>query len=360
MTINLARIQNFHACVHKTRSWAENNFSLLCREPDLQGHYKSLYFWAAVGNPAFAGRHLSLIKRNFLRSDGDFRTEEDVKGFRLFPCSPPNQYIYPNGWLITGLQKLGCYDLVQKGLEFILPFQDDKTGGFYFTYDPKTRNVDRRLLDSSSTSSAGLALLAAGQLQPARRAGDFLVRLLESQPQPQRYFFSCMQPDGTVFTDVFGRENAWDPDGRKQKCLSAESDGMRELTWLIGKPTKFLTKLYRTTGEKKYLDAALWGFDFFHRLDHGAWTNYASCKTMWSAAELFHLTGEERFAETTRRILDHYCDTQSPSGTWVHTLWYENEKTQPLAMTMDITFEYGAEISDVILDINSKPPLAFA
>ncbi len=128
---------------------------------------------------------------------------------------------------------------------------------------------------------------------------------------------------------------------------------MKELTWLIGKPTRFLTKLYTATGETRYLDGARAAFDFFHRLDAGAWTNYASCKTMWAGAELYRLTGESRFAEAACRLLDYYCATQSESGAWVHTLWYKDESEQAFTWTADITLEYGGEFSDVVYELNA-------
>ena len=209
-------------------------------------------------------------------------------------------------------------------------------------------------MDSSSTSSAGMACLSCGQLEQACRAGDFILRLLTLQPEPDKYFFSCTRSDGALHTDVFTSENAWDPDGRKQKCLSTEGDAAAELTWLIGKPTKFLTRLYAATEETRYLDEARTTFDFFHKLHDNAWTNYASCKTMWAGAELYKLTGEEYFVKTALRILDFYCDGQSPSGSWVHKLWYEDDSAQTLEWSADITLEYIGEISEVIFDLCSS------
>ena len=162
-----------------------------------------------------------------------------------------------------------------------------------------------------------------------------------------------MKTDGTLHTDVFASEDPWAADGRKQKCLSAEADAGAELTWLIGKPTKFLTRLYTATGETRYLDGARRAFDFFHKLQENAWTNYASCKTMWAGAELFRITGEPAFAETAVRLLDYYCETQSPSGGWVHKLWYDDASAQTLEWSSDIVLEYMGEMSDVILDLCS-------
>lgn len=347
------QLERYTATVRRAVQWAYANQERILAETDIQACYKAPYFWASVGDMHMAGLYRKRLKGAFLRSDGDFRSREDAKGFFVFPCTVHNQYIYPNGWLVSGMQRLGAYELSQKGLAFILQFQDPAHGGFYYAYDPAAKAIDRRLMDSSSTSSAGMACLMCGRMAEARRAGDFILTLLERQPQPGQYFFSCMRPDGTLHTDVFGNEDARDPNSRKQKCLSTEADGHHELTWLIGKPTKFLTRLYAATDERKYLEGARQTFDFFHRLHPNAWTNYASCKTMWAGAELYRLTGEKVFADTAVRILDFYCQTQTATGSWVHTLWYKDEREQHFTWTADITFEYGGEISDVILDLCS-------
>ena len=340
--------------IAQCRSWALKNFDRLMEETDLQAHYKAPYFWASVGDMKMAGVYRKLMAERFLRADGDFRTAEDVKGFVSFPCTTVNQYIYPNGWITAGMIKSGAYDIARKAAAFFLRFQDPRHGGFYYAFDPKTQQIDTRLMDSSSTSSAGIACLACGRLAEAKRAGDFVLRLLELQPEPDTYYFSCMKPDGTPHTDVMGLEDQWDASSRKQKCLSTKHDGHNELTWLIGKPTKFLTRLYTATGEEKYLEGAKRCFFFFDKLHPNAWTNYASCKTMWAGAELYRITGEKVFAETATRLLDFYCQTQRPSGCWVHTLWYKDESEQSFAWTADITYEYGGEFSDVVYDLCAR------
>ncbi len=354
MYLSTEQLDRYRTTIQKTHQWACRNWNRILQEKDLQGHYKAPAFWAAVGDAHMAGMHRKLIVDRFLRDDGDFRMSDDVKGFTQFSCTTVNQYIYSNGWLTVGMQKSGAYDVVAKALNFILKFQDPRHGGFYYAFDPKARQIDKSLMDSSSTSSAGMALLMAGRTAEARRAGDFVLRLLELQPEPDKYYFSCMRPDGSLHTDVFRTEDQWDPHSRKQKCLSTQADGLNELTWLIGKPTKFLTRLYTATGEPKYLEGAKKAFFFFHKLQENAWINYASCKTMWSGAELYRITGERVFAETATRLLDYYCKTQAPSGSWVHTLWYKSEEEQTFSWTADITYEYGAEFSDVVYDLSAS------
>ena len=354
MYLSEEQLERYRQCIRKIVQWAYSRYDRILAEKDLQGHYKAPAFWAAVGDAAMAGRCRTILTERFLRGDGDFRMSDAVKGFTEFSCTTRNQYIYPNGWITVGMQKAGAYDVVAKALRFILAFQDANHGGFYYGFDLATHTVDKRLMDSSSTSSAGMALLAAGRSDEARRAGDFVLRLLALQPEPNRYWFSCMRPDGTLHTDVFHSEDQWESDSRKQKCLSAEADGMAELTWLIGKPTKFLTRLYTATGEEKYLRGAKQAFFFFHKLHPNAWTNFASCKTMWAGAELYRLTGEAVYAETAVRLLDYYVRMQTPAGSWVHTLWYKSEEEQTFSWTADIAWEYGAEFSDVLYDLCAR------
>ena len=354
MYLTNGQLDRYRGTIRRAAQWIYDHIDELMAMNDLQGFYKAPYAWCVQGDMKMAGEYRRIIAERFLRADGDFRSAEDAKGFFSFPCTVDNQYLYSNGWLMAGLQKLGAFEIVRKTMEFALRFQDSQHGGFYKSFDVTSGTIDRALLDSSSTSSIGIACLGAGRMDEARRAGDFILRLLELQPEPDRYYFSCMTPDGALYTDVFGNEEGRASDGRKQKCLSAESDGGAELTWLIGKPTKFLVRLYTATGDERYLNGARRAFEFFHKLQANAWTNYASCKTMWAGAELYRITGEETFAETTIRILDYYCETQQPSGSWLHTLWYDNPSAQGLEWSADITFEYIAEISDVIFDFCSR------
>jgi hypothetical protein len=354
MYITEQQLQTYLAAIRKTVEWAHRNRERLLAEPDLQGVYKAPSFWAAVGDSHMSGTYRKLIGERFLRSDGDFRSSQSAKGFASFPCTTLNQYIYPNGWITTGMMKLGAYDMVAKALAFIRRFQSREHGGCFYAYDPRTNTIDTRLMDSSSTSSAGIAFLACGQIDEARCGGDFILKLLSLQPRFDSCFYSCMKSDGSLYTDLVEDDNPWNANSRKQKCLSAEHDGLTELTWLIGKPTKFLSRLYTATGDERYLDGAKQCFHFFHRLHANAWVNYASCKTMWAGAELYRITGETVFAETATRLLDFYCRTQTEHGCWVHTLWYRNEAEQSFPWTADITFEYGAEFSDVVSDLCAR------
>lgn len=332
-------------------TWLQMHDPEISQLSDLSAHYKAPYLYAVLGDPVRARRYADLMRQRYQQSDGDFRSGHLDKGWVHLACSPANRYVYSNGWIIVGLQKLGLYGPAARGLAFVRRFQSKELGGFFSRYDLAAGRVDKRYLDSSSTSSAGLALLACGREEEAAAAGNFLLQLLDAQPQPDRYYFSSWEVGSGLMTDVWGEEDQNAIRGRKQFCLSAEADPEGELTWLVGKPMKFLCKLYDRTGDRRYLEGAADLFDFYHKLGQGRWHNYASCKIMWASAELYRHTGERRFADTAERFLDWLWQTQHPSGLWVHSLWYSGPEEQPLAASLDAIQELCAEISDTLFDL---------
>lgn len=323
---------------------------------DLSAHYKAPYLYAALGQPVQARRYADMMQVRYQQSDGDFRTQPTVKGWEHLPASPANRYLYSNGWIIVALRKLGFYQAAARGIAFVQGLQVPGLGGFYSRYDAIAGAPDTRYTDTSSTSSAGLALLACGYTAEAIRAGDFILRLLDAQPEYDRNFYCSWEIGSGLMTDIWGDDDPNAIWGRKQYCLSTETDPRQEMTWLIGKPMKFLATLYDQTGEKKYLDGAVSLFDFFHRLGEERWHNYASCKVMWAGAQLYRLTGRQRYADTAERILDWFCESQYPSGLWVHGLLYDRPEDQPLAGCLDIVQELCAEISDTLFELSGTTP----
>lgn len=342
--------------IERGLNWLKDHADEINDIEDLSAHYKAPYLYAALGRPVEARRYADMMQDEYQQPDGDFRTGPAVKGWDHLPASPANRYLYSNGWIIVALRKLGFYQAAARGIDFVKQLQVPRLGGFYSRYDILSGAPDTRYTDTSSTASAGLALLACGHTAEAIRAGEFILRLLEAQPDPDRFFYCSWEIGSGLMTDVWGDDDPNAVRGRKQYCLSTETDPRQEMTWLVGKPMKFLASLYDQTGEGEYLEGAVALFDFFHQLGGERWHNYASCKVMWAGAQLFRLTGEQRFADTAERILDWFCQSQHPSGLWVHGLWYARPEDQPLAGSLDIVQELCAEISDTLFELGGPAP----
>ena len=352
MLFTEADIARYEETVQRALAFLRRNVDKLTQSPDLHCHYKAPYLYAGLGDKKLSRKYLDLIVSRYLQTDGDFRTGADFKGWPNLLPSPANRYVYSNGWIVVGLQKMGAYGPAKKGLDFIRRFQSADLGGFCSRYDVATGRIDQRYVDTSSTSSAGLALLACGAIDEAVRAGDFVLQLLDAQPDMNRHFFSSWDRDSGLMTDVFGDDDIKSLRGRKQFCLSAEADAAGEQIWLIGKPAMFLAQLYDATREKRYLAGADALFEFFPRLSDSRWQNLSSCKVMWSGSELYRLTGDVKYAQVVKRIVDFLHQSQCEGGSWMAAVYFAGED-QPFEMSADIAQELAAEINDVIFNVTS-------
>jgi hypothetical protein len=350
--VNQELLKQGRETIARGLGWLRQHDEQISQIRDLSAHYKAPYLYAVLGDPIRARYYADLMQTRYLQADGDFRTSRLDRGWADAPVMPAVRYLYPNGWIIVGLRKLGVYGVASRGIEFVRRFQSPKLGGFFSRFEIASGQVDARYLDSSSTAAAGLALLACGFIEEAIRAGNFILRLLEAQPEPERYYYTSWEVGIGLVTDVWGDGDRRFPGGRKQFCLSTEADPLGELTWLVGKPMKFLAKLYDQTSDQRYLNGAVTLFDFFHGLGEGRWQNHGSCKIMWAGAELYRHTGEPRFAETAERIFDSLCQSQYPSGFWVHTVLGKRPEDQPMTATIDIAQELCAEMTDTIFELS--------
>jgi len=338
--------------IARALDWLRRHEPEIARIEDLIAHYKAPYLYVTIGNPIRARHYVDLMQHRYLQTDGDFRTSPQHRGWADAPAMPAVRYLYPNGWIIVGLRKVGAYGPASRAIEFVRRFQSTELGGFFSRFDVASGHIDTHFLDSTSTASAGLALLACGLVEEAARAGDFLLRLLEAQPEPDRHLYTSWEVGAGLMTDVWRAADARVIGGRKQFCLTTEADPLGELTWLAGKALKFLAKLYDRTSERKYLDGAAALFDFFSRLDEERMQNTGSCKVMWGAAELYRHTREPRYEQAADVIFDALCQSQNADDFWVHTVWGPGYQDQPFPISVDIAQELCAEMTDTIFELS--------
>ena len=348
-----SQLDRYRQMVARALGFLRSSDDRLAEMADLCAHYKAPYLYASSGDRVLSRKYLDFIVERYMQPDGDLRTSPDDKGWAHLRNSPANRYIYANGWMIVGFQRMGAYGAAARALAFVKRFQSAELGGFFSRYDIPSGQIETRYLDTSSTSSAGLALLACGQIADATRAGDFVLRVLDAQPDLGSNLFSSWDAQNGLMTELEGDESLTAMRGRKQYCLSAEKDALGELVWMVGKPMMFLARLFDATGRQRFLTGAETLFEYFHRLSDSRWQNPACCKTMWAASELYRLTGQARYVETVKRILDGFVESQHASGSWVHTMRYESWEVQPFAASVDAAQEICGEVGDVIFNVTA-------
>lgn len=347
----ISDIEKYQQTISLAMGWLKDHHEEAIKVEDLSAHYKAPFLYAVLGEPVLAREYLDLIERKYLQPDGDFRTSPSKKGWAHLPCSPANRYLYPNGWLVLAFQKLGAYDIARKGLDFIRKFQSPQLGGFYSRFDLESGVINENYLDSSSTSSAGLALLACGHIEEAKRAGEFMLQLIKAQPDLNKYYFSTWQADKGLMTDVFGNEDPIAANGRKQFCVSTEMNAKSELIWFAGVPLTFLCKLYEYTRDERFLNGAEQLFNFFDKLGEEKWRNPTSCKIMWGGAELYRLTGNKKVGQAVKKIMDFFSEVQHETGFWLNSTLYKTPEEQPFPSKLDGVQEFTGEISDSLFNL---------
>ena len=293
---------------------------------DLRSYYKAPAALAVAGRVEEAHRVAGFVKKTLMKPDGDFRSDGRKSEAEYFA---QHRYAYLNGWLVLGLHRIGRFDMSVPGMDYIRTFQDQEYGGFLSAVDESFRPVSGRQ-DLASTCSCGMAALFCGQVAVASRAGDFLIHLVQIQPDFSRALYTHFIPGHGVVTQIAPEDLA------QRVCRIGPA---YEPYWLPGFATGFLAKLYLATCEQRYLEAAQRYSEFFLRCPEDRFCTYMSGKAAWACAVLYRITGEACLLDNVHHVVQYIVRTQRPDGTWLNRPFYDDMAKQPLSQTFDITAE---------------------
>ncbi len=163
------------------------------------------------------------------------------------------------------------------------------------------------MADTTSSGMAGIACLAAGKIDAARRIADYLARIIHLQPEPNDRFFTAVNADGRLYTEPKDDHDAF---------LRIIDTRKADQCWFaMGLPFVFLIRLADATNETRYLDLARWFFDFQARCIN-PWDGYSSGKAGWGCALLYRSTGEESYRDIALHIAEFIMAKQNADGGW--------------------------------------------
>lgn len=163
---------------------------------DLACYYKSPYLFQLSGRARQAMQLLEFIQRRFMRHDHDFVTTSHHKSEN----AAFNEYwVYPNGWLAMGAQRLGRFDITYPTFEYLRAAHEPARGGFLTSGPSGAGNGET---DALTTAHLGLVCLNCGDRQRAEGAGRWLARLLTLQPDLRVGLFLRLDHQGHLIRDV--------------------------------------------------------------------------------------------------------------------------------------------------------------
>jgi hypothetical protein len=281
----------------------------------VNGFYKAPWAFMEMGHPAAANRTLNYIKRRFLTEKGDF-----------LPRKPSFHYLYFNAYVIIGASLAGRYDISMPAIRFLLSQQNENHGGF--NSQLSAPGGEKSPSDTMSAGAAGIACLASGQIEPARRAGNYLAHVIAEQPAPDLHFFTTVTSDGRLYADIKDDEAFYGV---------IDTQKANQCWYAAGLPFAFLVQLAEATNDSLYLDLARWFFDFQSRCVD-PWEGYSSGKAGWGCAMLYRITGEKAYREIAVHIAEKIISRQNANGGW-------SASDKPTESEMDLTAEFTLWLS---------------
>ena len=252
-------------------------------------------------------------------------------------------------------QRLGRYEISQKGMDFILCFRDPASGGFYSS--PTERDATTKQ-DLKVVGYCGLAALATGRMDIARDVGRWLRMLMQAQPCfPQKLYTVYSRAEGLYLTP--------DPhDVLRYVVLSDAPDD--EYFFQIGIAGGFLARLYQATGESEWLALAKEYMRFAEVASDALFRSVRAGKVGWAAALLFTLTGEIKYNTMALRVaamLHRYASAHRVMGR-AEEPRPDPDVTAEMVVWLDEIYQAVAShcaISGIAIDLSLRlcPALSF-
>lgn len=333
----------YRACTRRVTDWFVSTLEsdgTIRDELDLIAYYHAPNLLAACDRAVQAQRMANWLAANALASDGDFRYR-NKKGAII---QPTMQWNYINGWLTWGLARIGRFDVSEPAARFLERFQDASTGGFLTAASPDDGFAPvAGAVDLGSTCAATLGMIYSGRWEAAARAGEFLLRVLDTQG---RESFHCrFHSDGSAVTG-FSEEQAY--------VSIVRFDQPRQAYWVFGFAARILALLHRATGRQDFLDGALDYIDVFDRCHEDRWVHWANDKVAWASAALYQATGDSVHLDRVGRCFNPIVEAQRDDAVWHWESFFPNYDDQPRGITIELALEFAFLLHEIASEIDSQ------
>ncbi len=297
---NQRRIEAYRASIQRFDQFIEANYDKHggnwphARSAD--GYFSLIAYANYVGRRDLSLQALRYVGQHFVDTDVPLKQNPNR-----------NQMMtYVPSWLGWGAVEAEAFELGGRWLDYVAKFQDRTSGGF-FAGLPQLAN-GRGALDFDSTTMSTIAFAKTGRKEASVKAGDFLLRLCQAQPDPSNQFYTAWnEPDGLV--------TSGDECAITTVLRWAEP---QQHYYKMGLLILALANVHGVTGDRKYLDTAVEWYD--HTIRHAVdlWTNTISHKMCWASTTLYAITGENKYVQDSCRFADHLVTLQQSDGSFIY------------------------------------------
>lgn len=261
------------------------------------GYYKPLWALQSCGETKAANRLCDWVRKDGITPEGDFGPRPD---FFKGPA-----HLYPNAWTVIAAQRLGQFDIAQRGMDFIARQWDSETGGFFGDLDSHTAETQQ---ETMVTSFCGQAAIYTGRIDIAEGVGRWAKTVFEAQPDfPARLYTNYTRAGGLV-TDY--------PTEDEIGHVVIASAARDQAFFQPGVTGAFLARLYQATGNAEWLDLAKEYMHFAEGANDYLFHIVRAGKVGWAASLLYTLSGESRWRDMAVRVGNNLIDLQFQGGFW--------------------------------------------
>jgi len=269
--------------------------SLTRPEDGIGGYYKVPFLLPLAGRIREAHALLDWIAAHHLTECGDFRAPER----RALQAAHTRWSVYANAWIVLGALRVFRWDVARPGVGFIVSRQSPN--GAFPSLDGQTEYIE-----PVNTAWGGLACLAAGSMEEARKAARLLANLAMRQPDRERFYYR-MDLSGAIVTSF---------PADAQRAFFVDTRTERQVTYNPGIALIFLAHMARAEGPGAYRDASAALSGFAGRCNAELLRFPPSGKLGLGCALWYSLTRDREAHRVASEVGAWLLKTQGEDGSW--------------------------------------------
>ena len=291
-------------------------------------YYRVPWTFALMGEVTAASRKVDWIHRHMFSPQGAF---EGLSPQGIFQQRFGS---YPLACMLVGATLMQRLDIVYPGGAHLLTWQDPETGGFYENLQDAPAVCEQVLFPAAQ---GGMTLLLLGRLEAAVRAGEWLARLWDLQPDVEHKMYHVYSPAKGLVMDCAEEDEAFYLTRKDQPWQHHFNGGIA---------AAFLTKLHMATGEGKWLELARQYQTFSMTTDECQFQSMQTCKSGWGSGLLYLAARDRDHRDWTARLGDWFVEHQLDDGHWENTKYWSPDPTT--ADNIEITAEFVMHLGHIV------------